>query len=176
MNSVKLIKKQEYYFLMGNNNDTTRKYTSLLLTGTFLVLAVSGIALYVAPRCRIAEVMDWRFLFLTKETWESVHIIFAFAVILISIYHLYKNWKPFTGYLSSGKTGSRRPGKILVVSLIVVIAMFILGAFRIPPLSWISDMHEKIKASYSTQQDINGRFQRSDCPHRGQRCRDKNQR
>jgi len=160
---------------MGNNNDITRKYTSLLLTGTFLVLAVSGIALYVAPRCRIAEVMDWRFLFLTKETWESVHIIFALSVILISIYHLYKNWKPFTGYCSSGKTGSHRPGKILVVSIIVVIAMFILGAFRIPPLVWISDLHENIKMSYPAPENSRG-LNRTDCPDRGERCRYKNQR
>ncbi|MDD3289087.1 MAG: DUF4405 domain-containing protein [Alphaproteobacteria bacterium] len=73
-----------------------RAVISMLMVFGFVILAVSGILLYVAPHGRAAE---WSFMLLNKQDWRNLHIVFSFLFIAISIWHLVLNWKPFTGYI-----------------------------------------------------------------------------
>ena len=52
----------------------TKGFTSLFLTITFVALSLSGIVLYVAPRCRVADRIGWTVTGLEKGQWESIHI------------------------------------------------------------------------------------------------------
>jgi len=60
----------------------------LLLTLVFTVMAVSGIALYLAPSGRIAETLGWTFLGLNKDTWTEIHTYMGFAMIGLVAVHL----------------------------------------------------------------------------------------
>ena len=53
---------------------SAKGFTSLLLTCSFLVLAVSGIILFMTPKGRDAHWTNWTMLGLGKEGWGAVHI------------------------------------------------------------------------------------------------------
>jgi hypothetical protein len=48
----------------------TKGFTSLFLTIAFVALSLSGIVIYVAPRCRVADEMNWTAMGLQKHQWE----------------------------------------------------------------------------------------------------------
>ncbi|MFA4641254.1 DUF4405 domain-containing protein [Pyrococcus kukulkanii] len=58
-----------------------RGIIDLLLTITFIIIAISGVALYLAPSGRIAESIGWTFLGLSKDSWETIHTYLGFVMI-----------------------------------------------------------------------------------------------
>jgi len=44
-------------------------FTSFLLTWTFLAVSISGLALYLSPKGRIANWIQWHLWGYTKEEW-----------------------------------------------------------------------------------------------------------
>ena len=48
----------------------------------FVALSLSGIVLYVAPRCRVADQIGWAISGLDKGQWESIHINGALFFVL----------------------------------------------------------------------------------------------
>ncbi|WP_461862808.1 DUF4405 domain-containing protein [Thermococcus sp.] len=65
-----------------------RSIIDLLLTVTFVVLAITGIGLYLAPSGRIANSLNWTFLGLDKETLTLIHTYFGFIMIGLVAVHL----------------------------------------------------------------------------------------
>ncbi len=76
-----------------------RGFTSLLLSGTFLAMCVSGTMLFLSPRGRVANWTNWSLVGLGKHDWSAVHmnnsLLFAAAVAL----HLTLNWSVFLRYI-----------------------------------------------------------------------------
>jgi Co/Zn/Cd efflux system component len=61
-----------------------RLWTSLTLVTTFCVLAVSGLFMFFTPYSR---------------TLDSIHSVFGTLFILVSMPHLYNNFKSLLSYL-----------------------------------------------------------------------------
>jgi len=113
------------------------------------MLLISGIALYTAPPCSVANSIGWNFMLMGKETWEAVHIAFALSFIILASLHLWYNWGPFAAYFSRKPREGTPVSRSVVIAAIAVAALLLLAVFDLPPVSWLHDAHEKIKFSWS---------------------------
>ncbi|MFC1564840.1 DUF4405 domain-containing protein [candidate division KSB1 bacterium] len=123
----------------------TRGFISLVSFWTFILLAVSGVFLYITPAGRIANWSDWTMLNLTKEGWAGFHIIISVLFLLMVVLHIYLNWKPLLNYLRSRAKASFSLKKELLFSLVVTV-LFTLGAVtQSQPLWQLMNWNEDIK-------------------------------
>lgn len=84
---------------MGKAVFQGRAFVSMLMALGIVIVTVSGVALYVAPRGWAAQALDWRFLFLGKRDWINLHIVFGLLFPLAVAAHIWLNRKPLAGYL-----------------------------------------------------------------------------
>lgn len=124
-------------------------FTSFTLFFTFLVISMSGIALFLSPKGRIANWIEWRFLGFTKDQWSEMHIVFITIFLIAGILHLFWfNWKVFWNYIKtrSGKGLNRRWEFWLSVLFLTILMAGVL--WRIQPVISIVNLNNVIKDSY----------------------------
>lgn len=127
-----------------------KAFVSLYIVFSFLVLALSGLVLYVAPPGRIANWSVWQLLLLSKAQWQAVHTIVALAFLVAAGFHIYFNWKVLVAYLKSKlQAGIRMKRELAAASLTgaLILAVSITG---VPPFGTVMDVGEEIKNSWST--------------------------
>ncbi len=122
-----------------------RGFASLLLTLSFLVMAVSGTMLFLTPRGRVAHWTDWTLLGLGKDQWGAVHIMNSILFVLIAGLHLYLNWSLFLGYLKKKAVAGLHMKRELAVAAAVAILMVVGAIASIPPFSSIMALNDEIK-------------------------------
>lgn len=134
---------------MSKESFRWRALIAFLVTWAFAVATVTGIVLYVVPQGRIAFWTDWRLIGLGKEDWGNIHMVFGGIFIVTGALHLYFNWKPFKSYLADRIAGQVRLRREMVVSLVV--SFLVLGAAvgQVPPVSWVFDLNDDIKAIWA---------------------------
>lgn len=105
-----------------------RPILDLLLTVDFIIEALSGIALYLAPSGKIAEITKWTFLGLNRSVWEALHIYFGFAMIALVAIHLFVNWNAMICLLR-GMIKNRKTNKISVKNVlgIAIVNLLLIG-------------------------------------------------
>ena len=126
-----------------------RVFISFGLFIAFLMMLVSGVVLYISPPGRVANWTDWRMIGLTKTGWQNQHVIFGFAFILLSLFHLFLiNWKAFLSYLKAKSTqGLKSPVELLTI--IILSAFFGIGtSIGIQPFSAIVQFGNGISNSW----------------------------
>ncbi len=142
----------------------TRGFVSLLMAFSFLGLAISGIVMYIAPPCSVAERIGWTVLALSKDQWASMHQVSALFILVLAIFHLFiYNWKTFMCYVrdrrskrqadrdkeeSGTVTANFRMPKELVAALIVAVVMYAGALTFIAPFGWLHDGSEAIEEYY----------------------------
>jgi len=126
-----------------------RVFISAGLALAFLVMFVSGIVLYISPPGRVANWTNWNLLGLTKTGWQNQHIIFGFAFIILSIFHLFViNWKAFFSYIKSKASKGVNSPVELAVSL-VLFAVLAVGTFwHLPPFEQIIALGDRLSGSW----------------------------
>jgi hypothetical protein len=73
---------------------------SSLLLITFVVVAITGVGLWLVPKGPATNLADWKFLgIFGKHQLERLHTIGGFLMIVLIIVHLFSNWKIFMGEL-----------------------------------------------------------------------------
>ncbi len=126
----------------------TKAFTALFLAITFVALVLSGVVLYVAPRCRVADQIGWTVMGLEKDQWESVHINSALFFVLAAVLHLVLNWSIFWCYLRKmGLPSAKMKAELLAAVVLggLVLAGSILGW---PPFRSVAEWHDQIKDSW----------------------------
>jgi len=122
-----------------------RRFISLVLFFSFVLLAFSGLALYLRPEGSIASWTDWSMLGINKKGWEGVHTLFCITFLLAAAVHLAFNWKHLLCYLSGGIYRNRGRIKELVAAAGLVITVLALAILRIPPASKVMQWRTAIK-------------------------------
>ena len=128
-----------------------RAFISLYMTVTSIIIAISGIILFIAPPGRIAHWSYWSMLGLTKDEWQGIHITFTFIIIIVGILHIIYNWKPLVAYLSNKINGVTSIRKEFTLSLILPLFIFGGTYYHIPPFSTVIDFGEAITDSWSEE-------------------------
>jgi len=76
-----------------------RRIVSLVTTLSFLVMAYTGIMLFLSPQGRVANWANWTLWGLGKEDYSAIHINFMVVFLIASILHIYLNWACLVSYL-----------------------------------------------------------------------------
>ena len=130
-----------------------RSFVSLYMTFSGLIIAVSGVILYIAPAGRIAKWTHISILGLEKDQWQSLHTIFTFILVIAAGFHIYYNWKPLISYLRTRFQQKITLRKEMWLSTIVTIFIFALVLVNVPPFSLVMDLGESIKDTWATEEN-----------------------
>jgi len=100
-----------------------RAFVTLYVTLSFVLLAASGIVLYVAPPGRVANWSRWTLGALDRHGWQSVHTVFALLFVLAGAFHLWFNWRTLWFYLRSKLTEGLLAKRELALATAAVVAV-----------------------------------------------------
>jgi hypothetical protein len=125
-----------------------RALTSVLIAGTFLFLAVSGVLLFVSPPGRVANWTDWQLLGLTKHEWTALHVSFSALFLITTVLHLIFNWRPMLNYFRN-RTSRRFGWRWEWVGALLLCTIVFFGAVRDwTPFSQLLAWQESVKQSW----------------------------
>jgi hypothetical protein len=139
---------------MRKNKHASRSLTAFLVTWAFIVLAVTGIILYVVPQGRIAYWTHWSLFGMSKEQWGWVHMMFGGVFIITGFLHLYFNWKPFKKYFADKVKGHFELKREVIIATALTVAIFVVSALNVPPASWVIDLNGWIKDRWITSPEL----------------------
>jgi hypothetical protein len=125
-----------------------RGFASLLMMLCVLLVLASGIALYVAPRGRVANITSWSLLSLDRQQWVAVHINLSLLFIAVTVIHLWMNWSRLVGYVK--KKGRRQfHMKAEMLSAVAVAAAIFAGTvLQLRPIHTPVDWRYELRNSW----------------------------
>ncbi len=126
-----------------------RGLTSLVVTLAFLMLATTGIVLYVSPQGRVANWTGWNVLGLGKEQWAAVHMTASLLFITAAGFHVYFNWQVLIRYLVLKR--KLHLARELAGAVVVVAVVFTGTILDVPPFSSIVVLNDGIKAYWESR-------------------------
>ncbi len=120
-------------------------FTSVLAGLSFILMVVTGLVLFIAPSCRIAEETSWTVLGHDKDQWVAVHIWLSLAFVVASVIHIYLNWKVLLSYFKSKvrKTWAFRAEWL--AALVICAVLYTGSAAEVPPFSSLIAWKETFK-------------------------------
>lgn len=130
-----------------------RSFVSLYMTFSGIIVAVSGVILYIAPAGRIAKWTHISILGLEKDQWQSLHTIFTFILLIAAGFHIYYNWKPLVAYLRTRFQQKIIVRKEMWLASLVTLFIFALVLVNVPPFSSVMDLGEGIKDTWATAEN-----------------------
>ena len=135
-----------------------RAMTSMMTTGGFLIMGVTGLMLFATPEGRLAYWVDWSLGGVTKEEWGAIHVTSSLLFLIAGFVHLWFNWRQFVAYLRhrlERKLSIRPETPAAAAVLAVLVAGTLWG---VPPFTWVLDLSAAIKASWSVDASLEPPF------------------
>jgi hypothetical protein len=126
-----------------------RAFVTFYVTLSFLLLAVSGIVLYVAPPGRVAHWTHWTLGGLDRESWQALHTVLAMLFVLAGAVHLYFNWRVLWSYLRSRLAAGVHLKREITLALAATLAVVALTLSGLPPFASVMALGEQAKGSWS---------------------------
>ncbi len=130
-----------------------RSFVSLYMTFSGLVIAVSGVILYIAPAGRIAKWTHISIIGLEKDQWQALHTIFTFILLVSVGFHIYYNWRPLISYLRTRFHQKIKLRKEMWLSAAVTLLIFVFVLIDVPPFTTVMNFGESIKDGWATEQN-----------------------
>lgn len=130
-----------------------RGFTTFALTAVSLLIALSGIVLYLTPRGRVAHWTNWTLAGLGKEQWASLHMTGAVLFIVVVLLHLFFNWKVLLGYLRLRRVPGLRLKRELSAALLLGLLLVVGTLAGAPPLGTIVELREDLKNYWEQTHD-----------------------
>ncbi len=124
----------------------SRSLTSLVVVLSFLMLATTGVVMYISPQGRVANWTGWNIWGLSKEQWAAVHTTAGLLFVLAAGFHVYFNWQTLFRYLARKRRLPLKPE--LIVAAAIVSAVFIGTVFEVPPFRNILALKSRIKGHW----------------------------
>lgn len=125
-----------------------RGFVSLLTALSFLIMAVSGLILFIVPEGRIANWHDWRFLGLTKNQWGDMHISTSLLFVLAGAWHIWINWRALVSYFRNRKYKTLQLKPELSIAALTTIFFTVGAVYSVPPVSYVLSLNDAIKQSW----------------------------
>lgn len=129
-----------------------KKFVSLSLVFSFIMMSLSGIILYLAPPGRVARWSEWLALGFEKDQWEAQHTIFSYTFIILAIFHLFFiNWKAFFSYLKIKKHRWKKNTKEILASIVLFGVLFAFTLFQWQPISPVMRLSDYLSSSWEAK-------------------------
>ncbi len=128
-----------------------KKIISLTLALSFLIMSITGLMLYIVPKGKVAYWADWQMFGLTKTQYGDIHITSMILFLVVTIWHIYYNWKPLMSYLKNSAKQVTLFKKELLIAL-AVNTLFVVGTLMgIQPFQGVLDVNEGIKTYWENE-------------------------
>jgi len=128
-----------------------RAFVSVLSGLIFVSMAVTGLALFFAPSCRVARETNWSFLGHDKDQWVALHVWFGIAFLVALAFHLYFNWRILVGYFKNRLVPGFTFRAEWIVALILCAVVYGGTIYELAPFSLVTDWEESFKQHGSGQ-------------------------
>lgn len=129
-----------------------RALISVLVALCFLMLAATGIVLFISPPGRVANWTNWSILGLRKSEWGGIHIWFGLLFLVVSVWHLVLNWRPMLNYFKNRRRRSFGLRREWLVACGIVLGIFIGTKAGVAPFSSLLVWNEAVKGSWEQPQ------------------------
>jgi hypothetical protein len=126
-----------------------RAFVTFYVIFSFVVIAASGLVLFISPPGRVANWSQWRFGALLKADWQAVHTVFALLFLAAAAFHIYFNWRVILNYIRVKVGEGLHRGRELGVAAAVGVGVLVLTIVGIPPFSTVMTFGETVKNSWS---------------------------
>lgn len=128
-----------------------KKITSLTMFLVMMIMTYTGIMLFVSPPGRIANWANWELFGLTKEEYANLHSTFMVLFILMTLLHIFYNWKPITSYMKNKAKEMIVFTKDMIIAFVLTV-VFLLGTlFELSPFSNFLDFGDGVKNSWEKE-------------------------
>jgi len=108
---------------------------SFALAFAFLVMVVSGIVVYLAPKGRDARMMQWEYSGWDRQEWVDVHITSCLLFLVLGLMHVFYNWRVLRGYLYSKARRDINHWKELLVAMALTGVVLVGTLHGWPPMN-----------------------------------------
>ncbi|MDA3909597.1 MAG: DUF4405 domain-containing protein [Sulfurimonas sp.] len=136
---------------MDNSKIVVKKIISLTLAFSFLVMSFTGLMLYIVPKGKIAYWANWKMLGLTKTQYADIHITTMILFLVVTIWHIYYNWKPLISYIKNSAKKITFFKKELLIALGLNV-LFVAGTLSgIQPFQSVLDLNDNIKSYWERE-------------------------
>jgi len=136
-----------------------RAFISVLMAISFIVMAFTGVILFVTPPGRFANWSGWTIIALTKHQWGGLHIWFSLIFVITSAFHIYFNWKLLVSYFKNKVSQAFSLRAEWILALVISVVVFVGTLGNIAPFSSLLEWNETIKRSWEKSS------QRAPMPH-----------
>jgi hypothetical protein len=116
---------------------------------SFLIIAASGLVLFISPPGRIANWSEWSVAGLRKADWQAVHTVFTLLFLGAVAFHIYFNWRVILNYLRRRVGEGLHRGREMGVASAIGAAVLALTIAGIPPFSTLMTFGDSVKNSWS---------------------------
>lgn len=125
-----------------------RKMTSLSITFSFLIMSYTGIILFMSPKGRIANRIDWKFLGLDKTEYANLHVTFMVLFLVGMVFHIYLNWSSLVHYLKNKTKQFSLFTKEFIFAFSINLLLVVGTLYYWAPFEQFLDFQDDIKASW----------------------------
>ncbi len=128
-----------------------KKITSLTMLLSIVVMTYTGVMLFIAPPGRIANWANWEIIGLSKEQYAQIHTTFMVLIIVMTILHLFYNWKPITSYMKNKAKQMVVFTKDMLIAVLLTF-VFLIGTLNgFIPFSSFLEFGDGIKNSWEKE-------------------------
>ena len=129
-----------------------RSFASMLLLGSFPLLVLSGVILYIAPRGRFANWNAWAVLWLRKDQWSAIHTNLSLLVVFVALLHLVINWRAIVTYVKRCRGVARQPLRTEMACAAALLVALVAGTLaNAVPLQSVIDVRTRIRNAWEQQ-------------------------
>jgi hypothetical protein len=130
-----------------------RALISVLISGAFLALVVSGTVLFISPPGRIANWTNWAMLGLRKHEWIGLHVCFSVLFLLAAFVHIVFNWRPLLNYFKDRMTRRASFRMEWITGLLICAGVYAGTRAAVPPFSSLLAFNDRVKESWDKARD-----------------------
>ena len=123
-----------------------KKTTSLTCFFSFLALITTSLVLYIVPQGRVAYWADWTMLGLSKEQWGDMHICLGVLFLLVSMLHIWLNWKLILAYLKKKAGEANFTSPAFFISILLTLFVTFGSLAGIPPMKQVLELSQHFQA------------------------------
>ena len=125
-----------------------KKITSLVMLWSMMMMTYTGSILYISPHGRVAYWTNWELFGWSKDQFAEIHTTFMVLFIIVTLLHIFYNWKPLTSYMKNQVKAFVFFTKEMLVAVSVVL-LFLFGTlYTVVPFSTFLDFGEEMKESW----------------------------
>lgn len=125
-----------------------RSCVSLTLTLSGIAVLLTSLVLLIGPPTHVAHFSGWQFSGLNKCQWNAVHVMTGLLFLVVSLFHLFLNWRPVLSYFRFSGWPHARWATPFLLSCLLTLYVGAGALTGLPPMQQLITWLRTTKAGY----------------------------